>query len=298
MDFFLNFFNDLKNIFTTFTLFDAIDVIIVALLIFGFIKLIRETRAEQLVKGIIMLLIVWLIATQLHLKMLNSLLSNFFQFSVLAIIMIFQPEIRHALEKIGRTKVVDYIGTVAGISMEEKKGNFFTAINEICKACLYFSKNKTGALIIFERVTKLKEIADTGTYINADISSELIENIFFNKSPLHDGAMIIRNSSILAAGCILPLTKNIDLTSSLGTRHRAAMGMSENSDAVVLVVSEETGTISIVENGSMTRNYSEKTLKDELIRLLSPTLAKSDYNPDNKKSGSSIFRRREDDSKK
>ncbi len=278
-------FQNIINLFKTFSISDFLDIVIVTFLIYGFIKLVRETRAEQLVKGILILFAVWALSTQLNLKMLKTLLDNFFEFSVLAILVLFQPEIRKALEQIGRTKLKSYWNEL-GIQTDNNKlvrERIESCIDSVSDAASALSKTRTGALIVFERKTKLGEIVDTGTIVNASVSADLIGNIFYNKAPLHDGAMIIREGMILAAGCILPLTKNDTLSSDLGTRHRAALGMSEVSDAVVLVVSEETGTISICVNSVMKRNYSRETLKTVLMEELLPKM------PDNKNENVSLF---------
>ena len=278
-------FQNIINLFKTFSVSDFLDIAIVTFLIYGFIKLVRETRAEQLVKGILILLVVWVLSSQMNLKMLKTLLDNFFEFSVLAILVLFQPEIRKALEQIGRTKFKNYWNEL-GIKTDNNKliiERIESCIDSVSDAASALSKTRTGALIVFERKTKLGEIVDTGTIVNASVSADLIGNIFYNKAPLHDGAMIIRDGMILAAGCILPLTKNDTLSSDLGTRHRAALGMSEVSDALVLVVSEETGTISICVNSIMKRNYSRETLKTVLIEELLPKI------PDNKNESISLF---------
>lgn len=256
------------NLIKTFTLADAIDIAIIAFLIYNAIKLIRETRAEQLVKGLIVLIIVWAISFQLNLKMVNTLLNNFFQFTVLAVFVLFQPEIRRALEQLGRAKIKKYWNGLAPISSEDLEKKFKDCLTNVTSACESFAKTKTGALIVFEKNTKMGEIIDTGTIIDAKPSKQLISNIFYNKAPLHDGAMVIRDAMVHAAGCILPLTKNSSLSAELGTRHRAAVGVTEISDAIVVVVSEETGTISIVKNGTITRNFSKESLYKSLEKYL------------------------------
>ena len=231
----------------------------------------RETRAEQLVKGILILLLAFAVSSIFNLKMLNTLFVSFFQFSVLAVLIVFQPELRSALEHIGRSKIGKYWTGLASSGVEEEQiKRIRKCINSVVEVASKFQKSKTGALIVFERTTKLGEIIDTGTVIDADPSVELIGNIFFNKAPLHDGAMIIRNGKLHAAGCILPLTKNNDISTDLGTRHRAGLGISENSDAIVVIVSEETGTISMVRNGIITRNYTRETLSMALEEELIP----------------------------
>lgn len=271
MEYITGIFNAFLGVMKTFGVTDVLDVTIVAFIIYSLIKLIRETRAEQLVKGILILLLGYVLAYQLHLRMLTTCLDNFFQFGVLALLVVFQPELRSALEQIGRSEIKGHLILGAYIKDEEKHiETVRQTIDAVVVAAQNFHESKTGALIVFERKTKLLDIMDTGTLIKAKASPALIGNIFYNKAPLHDGAMIIRDGVIYAAGCILPLTKNESVDINLGTRHRAAMGMSENSDALVLVVSEETGSISIAMGGILTRNYTSKTLREELERILLP----------------------------
>ena len=270
-EFITNIFNAFLELMRQFRAVDVLDIVVVAFLIYSLIKLVRETRAEQLVKGLLIMIIAWALSSQLNLKMIKTLLDNFFQFGIIALLVVFQPELRRALEHIGRTKIGTRTFSVAkeGESLLQQERKCINAVVEAAS----FQKSKTGALIVFERQTKLGEIVDTGTIVNADPSAQIIGNIFFNKAPLHDGAMIIRNGMIYAAGCILPLTKNDSLSVDLGTRHRAAVGMSENSDAVILVVSEETGTISLAINGVITRNYTRETLKGALENEILPDVA-------------------------
>ncbi len=269
MEFSISVWKSFIGLMKTFTIVDFIDVIIVACLIYGFIKLIRETRAEQLVKGLLILVFAYVLSYQLNFRMLSTILNNFYQFGVLALIVVFQPELRRALEHIGRSQLGDYwsINNIlnGSSSYSEKMKKVINTVSEVCGI---FSKSKVGALIVFERKTKLGDIIDTGTLIKGVPSMELIGNIFFNKAPLHDGAMIIKDGIIYAGGCILPLSKNERISTDMGTRHRAAIGISENSDAVAVVVSEETGGISVALNGVLTKNHSKDTLKAELEALL------------------------------
>ena len=259
----------LLNLARQFTFKDAIDVIIVTILIYSAIKLVRETRAGQLVKGIIILVVIFLLSSQFELLMLSTILRTFFQFAFLALLIVFQPEIRKALEQMGRSKVGQSLANAVGVKEKESdKTQIRKAIEGVVDATAVLQQMRMGALIVFERHTKLGEIVETGTIVEADPSAQLIANIFFNKAPLHDGGMIIREGQVYAAGCILPLTSNENVSAELGTRHRAALGMSENSDAVVVVVSEETGQISIAMGGKLTRNYTRATLADRLEELL------------------------------
>ena len=261
----ISWFNYFTILMHTFSIKDFFDILITAFLIYQFIKLIRETRASQLVKGIIILVIGYFTSTQLKLIMLSNLLNKFFEFAVITFLVVFQPELRNALEQIGRSKFGKKFTSIT--SSSDSFSNTISikkCINIIVDATATLQKTKTGALIILERETKLGDIINTGTILDATPSVSLIGNIFFNKSPLHDGAMIIRNHKIYAAGCILPLTSNKNINAELGTRHRAALGISENSDAIAIIVSEETGTISLASNGTISRDYTKDSLKNKL----------------------------------
>lgn len=256
----------------SFTFKDAIDVAIVALLIYGIIKLVRETRAGQLVKGLILFVFIFIISNIWKLQMMSMILSSFFQFAVVAVFIVFQPEIRKALEQMGRSNVgKTLVNAVSSKDSEYSAKASRKAINSVVDAVTTLQLLKMGALIVFERKTKLGEIPETGTIIDAVPSGRLITNIFYNKAPLHDGAMVIRNGRVHCAGCILPLTKNDTLSAALGTRHRAALGVSEESDAVVVIVSEETSQISIAVNGTLARNFNRDTLRDVLGGYLLPS---------------------------
>ena len=259
------FWNQLIHAILSITIFDIIDIIIVAFIIFKAIEFLRDTRSGQLVKGIALLLTASFLATLFNLISLKWLLTKVFDYGIIALAIIFQPELRRLLEKVGRTNI-SFINKQQPYDEENERVK--ECIDSVCKAVTVMSDKHIGALIVFERESVLGEIADTGTLLNAEASYELVGNIFFPKSPLHDGALIIRNGMLFSAGCILPLTANTELNSQLGTRHRAAIGMSENSDAVVLVVSEETGSISIAQNGVITRDYTAVTLKEELYKDL------------------------------
>ena len=249
----------------------AVDIIIVALLIYGVVKLVRETRAGQLVKGLFLLVILFIISSYFNLVMVSRVLAYFFQFAFVAILIVFQPEIRKALEQVGRNNVGQSIAAVVtGRDRSYDRAQIRKAINAVVDGVGILQQLKMGALIVFERKTKLGDIIETGTQINCEPSGQIVGNIFFNKAPLHDGAMIIRDGMIHAAGCILPLTKNTSVSAELGTRHRAALGVSEESDAVVVVVSEETGQISVAVNGVLARRFTRDTLRDVLEGYLIP----------------------------
>lgn len=244
---------------------DIIDIAVISYVIYQGIVFLRESRAGQLVKGLVILFAVFVIAKWWNLVTIQWALSKAIDFIIIAAAVIFQPELRRILERVGQTKLA------AAQIFDERESVQAESIDKICKAAGFMQEKKIGALIVFERETQLGEIINTGTITDAAASVSVVNNIFFPKSPLHDGAVIVRNGRIYAAGCILPLSQ-VDLSSSsMGTRHRAAIGMSENSDAVVLVVSEETGMISIAEGGKITRNYNAVTAAAELRRLLLDT---------------------------
>ncbi len=244
---------------------DYIDIAILAIIIYQLIKVVRETRAVQLLKGIAIIFFALLLSEWLDLHALNYILGNAMQVGVFAIVVIFQPELRNMLERMGRSKASRIIDIVSGHGDSESETMHI--IDELCEAAHNMSKSRTGALIVIERETRLGDAIRTGNVVNADVSAALLENIFVPNTPLHDGAVIVRGSKIHTAGCLLPLTSNPNLSRELGTRHRAAIGVSETSDAMVIVVSEETGKISIAINGTLTRNLDKESLKRALIRV-------------------------------
>ncbi len=263
---FADVFNEVKNALLSFNwLSDVLDIILVAFLIYAGIKLIRDTKAIQLAKGFILILILFGIVKLLHMEVSSYIFSMIFSNLLLVLVVIFSPEIRHVLESVGRSSVSKFnplsISSNEAIIRNEKAN---IMINSVCKACSEMSDKKIGALIVFERETLLGDIIETGTTVDAEISPEMIGNIFFPKAPLHDGAAVIRDFRLCAAGCILPLTKTNDISRALGTRHRAALGMSEQSDALVVVVSEETGAISVAEKGNLSRDISDGDLREIL----------------------------------
>lgn len=249
------FWNQIVFVVSNVRFFDILDITAIAFLIYKTIEFLRQSRAGQLVKGLVILLVAYGLATWWELAVLRWLLSIIVDSAVIALAVIFQPELRRILEKVGHTRF-------AASSQEGTR--IASCIDEICKAAAVMQDKKIGALIVFERTTQLGEIINTGTIIDAETSASMTNNIFFPKSPLHDGGLIIRDGRLYAAGCILPLTESRNVSSQLGTRHRAAIGMTENSDAVVLVVSEETGTISIAINGEIKRNYTAVSANAEL----------------------------------
>lgn len=263
-------FNSILSIIKTIQLRDIVDILAITMLIFGLFKLIQETRAVQLLKGVIMLLIVYFLSSLFGLVMLSSLLRTFFEAAVVVIAIIFQPEIRKALEQMGRNNT--YKKYIKIFTKHHKGDEWKKAVEksivDAADTAVLFSRSKTGALLVFERETMLSDIAATGTIIDAETSVALFGNIFFNKAPLHDGASIIRDGKLFAAGCILPLTSNRNVDINLGTRHRAGLGISEQSDAVVLIVSEETGVISLAVNGILLREFTREELIKKLEQFL------------------------------
>lgn len=249
--------NTIKNI----SIFSVLDIIVVAYIFYKGYMIIRETRAEQLLKGIILMVALIPISYLLNLEVLNFILNKTLTVGLLSVVIIFQPEIRKVLEHIGRTAFEE----INNIENEEDRN---TIVNEIVNAVEALAETKTGALLVIEQSTRLGEVLSSGTILDARITSNLLENIFVVNTPLHDGATIIRKDRILASGCVLPLTNNNDINKKLGTRHRAALGLSELSDAIIIVVSEETGTISLAINGKLTRNYDKKKLRVILVNLL------------------------------
>ncbi len=258
------FFKQLFMAFADIRVVDILDILIVAYVIYKAIGFLRETRAKVLMKGLVLLLAIWFVAQWMDLISIKWLLNKFFNYAIIAVAIIFQPELRNALERVGHSSFSRFTtGQDAAAAQSEVK-----CIDEVCKACASMQEQKIGALIVFERSTPLGEIMATGTAVDAVISQELVGNVFYPKSPLHDGGMVIREDRIASAGCILPLTANNELSKELGTRHRAAVGMSETSDAVVVVVSEETGVISVCIGGTITRNYNQMSLREKLYSEL------------------------------
>jgi len=240
---------------------DILDIAIVSLLLFWVIKFVRGRRAGKLLIGVGILFLLLMLSSLFDMRALNYILNSVFSVGLIAIVIVFQPELRSALEKVGGVSD-NFKGLIDNDEMR-------LAISEICVAAEEFSKSKTGALIVFERNTRLGDVIRTGTTVDAVTSSLLLGNIFYNKAPMHDGAVIIRKGRVHAAGCYLPLSANNNIVKELGTRHRAAIGMSENSDALVLVVSEETGGISVAIDGNIKRNLTKKTLESILaVNLL------------------------------
>lgn len=246
---------------------DVFDILILSIVFFYVFKFIIDKRAARLVLGLVFLIAIMAISWMVDMKAMKLIFQNFYQAGIIAVIIMFQPELRSALEKLGNTP----ISNIKHMSGNNKSYSYVAkAITTITETACDLSMEKTGALIVIEMETKLGEHIKTGTVINAQLSSQLLKNIFYNKAPLHDGAVILRNYRIYSAGCFLPLSMNDEIDENMGTRHRAAVGISEVSDAVVVVVSEETGMISIARDGVLKQNYSYKSLQRELTRLLAP----------------------------
>ena len=244
---------------------DFIDIVILSIILFYVYKFIRQRRAVRLARGVLILTGILLFSVIFDMRALNFILENFFQVGMIAIIVIFQSDLRAALERFGSTKISDF----RGISESDAKA-IVNVAEVIAEASDSLSKTKTGALIVIERSTKLGEHLSHGVILNADMSALLIRNIFFDKAPMHDGAMIIRDRRVYAAGCYLPLS-NADVNKDLGTRHRAALGLSEVSDAIIIVISEETGTISVASDGELSRGFNAETLKSEILKYILPS---------------------------
>lgn len=259
---------------------DLIDIAIVAYLIYKVLQLAVQTRAEQLLKGIAIVLVLYGVASWLKMVALSFIMNTLLQVGILAVVVLFQPEIRRALEQIGRSKVGNTLHIFDRANLVEvENAKIRHAVEQVCRAVTELSLGKTGALVVFERKTKLGEIIATGTPIDSNVTVEMISTIFFPNTPLHDGAMIIKKDRIWAAGCFLPLSQNFEISRELGTRHRAALGLSEVSDAVVVVVSEETGKISVVEDGQMLRGLTTDELKNRLLAALETPMPKARENP-------------------
>lgn len=251
----------IEKSFSNMSLWSILDILVVSFIFYKGYVLIRETRAEQLLKGIALIVALIPISYLLKLDMLYFILNKTLTIGVLSVIIIFQPEIRRALEHIGRSAFDD-------VHYATDKELLNSIINEIVNAVQNLSESKTGALIAIEQSTGLNEVIGSGTLLDANITSNLLENIFVVNTPLHDGATIIRNGRILASGCVLPLTNNININKKLGTRHRSAIGLSEVSDSLIIVVSEETGVVSLAINGKLTRGYDKERLRTVLLKII------------------------------
>lgn len=238
-----------------------LDISIVIFLLYKFLKASRTSRIRQLLKGIFLYIMLTALSSILQLTIINYILTSFLSYGVIALIVIFQPELRRALEQLGSNKLTRFIGIEKDKYVQTKED-----IYKIVIATSELAKNRTGALIVLEKDIKIQEIIDSGVYINSEISPQLLVNIFVPNTPLHDGAVVIRENKLTAAACILPLASDQDIAQELGTRHRAALGISKESDSVAIVVSEETGKISLARNGMLLVDIKEETLKQILIK--------------------------------
>lgn len=253
--------DSLTGIFMSIKMTDVIDIGLVAFLVYALLNFIRETRAQQLFRGVLLIVAAFVLSELLDLSLLNWLLTRLITVGLIAIVILFQPEIRRALEQIGRRGF--FSGRVLNISKEEA----YQTVNVIVDATDEFSTTRTGALMVIEQETMLNDIIETGVVVDANISVRLLGNLFYEGSPLHDGAVIIRGDKVYAASCVLPLTSRANIGKNLGTRHRAGVGISEVSDAFVIIVSEETGAISVAQNGILKRFLDLKTLEKMLLDI-------------------------------
>ena len=254
---------------------DVLDIVIIAFLVYNLLRMVKSTRAENILKGVVAFLLVLWMADILQLNTIAYIMKNLVQVGILAIIILFQPEIRQILEKVGSRN----IKLLRVFNDPKQQSELETAIDQTVIACSEMSQSKTGVLIVFERDIHLDDMVRSGTTLDAAVSSELLKNIFFVKAPMHDGAVIIRHGRILGAGCMLPLSKNVNLSRDLGMRHRAGIGMSENSDAVVVIVSEETGSISVAIGGMLKRHLKPETLSKLLRNELMPPEDEAEEKP-------------------
>ena len=257
--------------FQTFKLVDLLDIVIVAFVVYQLLGFISRTRAGQLARGALIVVLIYLIAATLHMRTITWIMDALLQVGLLTLVVVFQPEIRRALEQMGQTDQWISKGFWRSRHNDPSlRGSWRSAIIAICDAAERFSETKTGALIVLERRTNLSEIVRTGTPVNSEVNLEVLGTIFYEGTPLHDGAAIIENGRIKAAGCVLPLSNNLDLGKDMGTRHRACLGIAENSDAIAVVVSEETGIISMAKNGVLIRHFDRQSLYTRLIDEMIP----------------------------
>ena len=249
---------------------DLLDMAIVGFVFYKILTLMKSTRAASLLKGVLVFLAALMLSYILQMRSITFIMRSLVSWGVLALVILFQPEIRRILEEVGSRRFIAFFSrTEAGTAVEQ-------AIDQTVLACTEMSQSRTGALIVFERENLLDDMVRSGTVLDAAVSSELLKNIFFVKAPMHDGAVIVRNGRVLGAGCMLPLSKNVNLSRDLGMRHRAGIGMSENADAVVVIVSEETGSISVAIGGMLKRHLKPETLANILRNELLPQEADED----------------------
>ncbi len=271
----LAFLESIGNYLLLIRVSDVLDIVIIAFLVYNLLRMVKSTRAENILKGVVAFLLVLWMVDILQLNTIAYIMKNLVQVGILAIIILFQPEIRQILEKVGSRN----IKLLRVFNDPKQQSELETAIDQTVIACSEMSQSKTGVLIVFERDIHLDDMVRSGTTLDAAVSSELLKNIFFVKAPMHDGAVIIRHGRILGAGCMLPLSKNVNLSRDLGMRHRAGIGMSENSDAVVVIVSEETGSISVAIGGMLKRHLKPETLSKLLRNELMPPEDEAEEKP-------------------
>ena len=271
----LAFLESIGNYLLLIRVSDVLDIVIIAFLVYNLLRMVKSTRAENILKGVVAFLLVLWMVDILQLNTIAYIMKNLVQVGILAIIILFQPEIRQILEKVGSRN----IKLLRVFNDPKQQSELETAIDQTVIACSEMSQSKTGVLIVFERDIHLDDMVRSGTMLDAAVSSELLKNIFFVKAPMHDGAVIIRHGRILGAGCMLPLSKNVNLSRDLGMRHRAGIGMSENSDAVVVIVSEETGSISVAIGGMLKRHLKPETLSKLLRNELMPQEDEAEEKP-------------------
>jgi len=272
-----DFFDVIKNSISQFEIKDLIDILLVAIVFYSILKVTSKTRAMQVLRGFGIMLIISRICALLRLEGITALLDYVINAGALVIVILFQPELRRALERVGQGRLFDLTDT----TMEDAS----KCMENILKALLNLAKTHTGALVVFEQKTSLKDVTESGTLLNAGITSELLENIFFPNAPLHDGAVIIKGAKIIAAGCFLPLSDSRYIDKELGARHRAGLGISEISDSVTIIISEESGVISIAKDGVLTQNVDIKTLKGILEEIYEKKNIAKSLNLINKKKG-------------
>ena len=259
MDTIISFFKEFASMLPTIKFMDIVDILLVAFVIYTIIMMIQNTGAVRIAKSVIIILVLSGLTQLLNMYLMNYLLERVLEIGLIALVIMFQPELRRMLEKLGSKSLREIL------SMKEQQREIDRVISQTVAACETMSKERTGVLIVFERSASTIDYQKTGTVLDAEVSSELLRNLFFTKAALHDGAVIIRNERIAAAGCVLPLTQNRNISSDLGTRHRAAIGMSEATDAVVVIVSEETGTMSVAIGGMLKRHLAPQTLEKLLL---------------------------------
>lgn len=272
MDSIISFFRDVLAMLPTIKFMDIIDILLVTFVLYTLIMMIQTTGAARIAKSIVLLLVLAVVTKLLNMYLMSFLLDRVLEIGLIALVIMFQPELRRMLEKIGSKSLRELLST------KQEQREIDRVIGETVNACEIMSRERTGVLIVFERETSLIDYQKTGTVIDARVSSELLRNLFFTKASLHDGAVIIRNERIAAAGCVLPLTQSRNISSDLGTRHRAGIGMSEVSDAVVVIVSEETGSISVAIGGMLKRHLTPETLSKLLCNELMPAPEEEEKN--------------------